>query len=456
MLDTPGIRLPLKLPASARIRVNFRVSAMPAANTQTSPRPLRAATDARGCPLTGANETSLQHYEAALALFQSWRLGAAVHIDQAIQETPAFVMPRVLQAYALVCSRDPRRVGQARPLVARLSALAANPFERQHLGTLLALLDDDYEGAKASLGRLLQGQPRDVLALQVAHALDYLTGDAVGMAERVAAVLPHWSPRLPGYAAVLAMHAFSLQECGDHARAEWAAFAALALNPLDARAHHAMAHVCEMTGRPGAGLVWLRAHADRWDHDTTVATHGNWHMALFHLARGELALALDLYDRRICPGPECEMADLIDASALLWRIELHGGEAGHRWSPMAAAWVPHIDDAFCSFNDIHAMLAFVGARDWNHAAQLERALAGSFATQTRHGATTRLFGASACRALRAYGQGDDRLAISLLAALPPSVRRIGGSQAQRDVLRLTLDQAAMRGRRAPQASGMYM
>jgi hypothetical protein len=51
---------------------------------------------------------------------------------------------------------------------------------------------------------------------------------------------------------------------------------------------------------------------------------------------------------------------------------------------------------------------------------------------------------------------DYSLAISLLASLPPVVRRIGGSQAQRDVLRLTLEHAARRGRRAPQISGMNM
>lgn len=222
----------------------------------------------------------------------------------------------------------------------------------------------------------------------------------------------------------------------------------LALNARDARAHHALMHVFEMTGRPGAGLEWLRDHAAGWDDGTMVATHGCWHMALFHLARGDVAQALDLYDRRIGSGASSDIADLIDASALLWRVELQGGAPGRRWQPLAAAWVPHIDDRFCSFNDIHAMLAFVGARDWRHAARLERSLAGGRTEQTRHGATTRQLGATACRALVAFGQGDEALAISLFAALPPSARRLGGSQAQRDVLRLTLDRAVARTRRA--------
>lgn len=418
-------------------------------------RPARV--DARGCPLTGASDEALQRYEAALTAFRCWRTGAATLAEAAAREAPAFVMAWLLQAYLRVCSRDPQRVRSARPILSHAVSLQANPFERQHAATIAALLDDDYELAKARLGRLLRSQPRDVLALQVAHALDYLTGDIEGMAERVAAVLPAWSARWPGYGAVLAMHAFGLEERGDYASAEHAAGRALELDARDARAHHVMAHVFEMTGRPAAGLNWLRAHAGEWDGDTMVARHGNWHMALFHLARGDVAAGLELYDRRIAPGASGEIADLIDASALLWRIALNGADVGARWRGLAAAWSPHVDDRFCSFNDIHAMLAFVGACDWSRARRLLDSLAISRAQPTRHGASTRLLGAGACRALLAFGQGNHALAISLLASLPPTAHRLGGSQAQRDILRLTLDRAASRLRRgAAQASGMYM
>ena len=134
--------------------------------------------------------------------------------------------------------------------MARAAGLPANGRERMHLAALGAVLDDDYERAKAQLGEVLREQPRDVLALQVAHAFDYVTGDTARMHDRVAAVLPAWSSGLPGYHSVLAMHAFALEECGEFERAEQAARAALALNPLDARAHHVMAHVFEMTDRP--------------------------------------------------------------------------------------------------------------------------------------------------------------------------------------------------------------
>lgn len=403
--------------------------------------------DARDCPVSGATPAALQSYERALALFQSWREGVDEQLAPALREAPRFVMAHVLQACLLVCSRDPRRIRSARPLVAHAAALPANEAERLHLGALAAALDDDYEGAKARLGELLRLQPRDVLALQVAHAFDYVTGDVARMQDRVAAVLPAWSVDLPGHHAVLAMQAFSLEECGEYGRAEEAARAALALNPLDARAHHVMAHVFEMTARPDAGVRWMEEHVGSWGIDTAVVTHGHWHLALFHLAQSGPDRALDWYDRHVRRGQSGKIADLIDAAALLWRIRLRGGDGGPRWTELAEAWDAHIEDAFCSFNDLHAMLAFVGARDWERARRLESALVAARSRPTRHGATTRQFGLNACRALVAFGRGDDALAIALLASLPAAAHRLGGSLAQRDVLYLTLQQAIERLRR---------
>lgn len=403
--------------------------------------------DERGCTVTGATPVALQAYEHALALFLSWRQGVEAPLARALQDAPRFVMAHVLQAYMLVGSRDPSRIRSARPVLTHASGKPANEVERLHLAALASVLDDDYEGAQARLGALLRLQPRDVLALHMAHAFDHVTGDAARLRDRVAAVLPSWSATLPGYDAVLAMHAFGLEECGEYARAEQVARAALALNPANARAHHVMAHVFEMTARPAAGILWLNEHVTRWGVDTTVATHGHWHLALFHLARGETDRAVALYDRCVRRGNSTELADLIDAAALLWRIQLQEGDAGPRPAELAEAWAAHIDDAFCSFNDLHAMLAFVAARDWGRVQRLERVLAQSQARPTRHGLTTREFGLRACRALAAFGRGDDAVAINLFAHLPVQAHRIGGSQAQRDVLDLTLQRTIARVRR---------
>jgi len=416
--------------------------------------------DARGCRVSGATPAALAHFEQAMAAFQAWRGGADLPLARALQEAPGFVMAHALTAYLLLCSRDGHRVARARAVLDE-ATLRLPPTlqrrERLHLAAIAAVLADDYPSAKALLGLVVRRHPRDLLALQVAHALDYLTGDLARLGDRVAQVLSAWSARLPGHHAVLAMHAFGLVERGETALAERFARAALALNPLDARAHHVMAHVFETEGRFAEGLAWMQRHADAWGTSTAVATHCTWHLALFHVAAGDVDAALALYDRHIAvrEGEPAELADLIDASALLWRLQLAAGlhddrTVGARWQALADAWAPRLADGFCSFSDVHAMLAFIGAGHWSRARQLERTLAAAQARPTRHGATTRTLGLPACRALIAFGQGRYTLAITLLSSLPASVHRLGGSHAQRDVLHLTLQQAVEQIRR-PQA-----
>jgi len=403
--------------------------------------------DFRGCSLSGATPTAMLTYETAVAAFQSWRSGADEPLSVALREAPDFVMAHVLQAYQLLGSRDPRQVRAARPVLARAAELPANELEGLHIAAISAILSDDYEGAKARLGQALALQPRDVLALQMAHSFDHVTGETVLARDRIAAVLPAWSSSVPGYPAVLAMYAFSLAECGEYDCAEQAARVALAENADDARAHHAMAHVFEMTERAEAGARWMMAHASRWSAGTVVATHCWWHVALFCLVQGHVDRALDLYDQHLHTEGERPLASLIDGAALLWRLELLGYDTSARFAELADDWAPHIDDGFCSFNDVHAMLAFVGARDGARARRLELSLARAQAQPTRHGYTTRQLGLPACRALIAFGENNDGFAIRLLANLPAYANRLGGSHAQRDVLHLTLLRAVERIRR---------
>ncbi len=422
-----------------------------------NPATTSPSVDLRGCEISGASARALESFEQALAAFQSWRSGAEGPLAAALQDSPAFVMAHVLQAYQCLATRDPALVRSARPILDRASRLPANARERLHLAAIAAVLADDYQRAKALLGELLMRDPRDVLALQVAHGFDYLTGDVVRLGDRAASVLPAWSSDMPGYHAVLAMHAFGLVETGDYVRAERFARDALALDPFNARAHHALTHVFEMTERFDEGVQFLTDHAGYWSVDTVVATHCWWHLALFQLALGRIDEALRLYDTRVRPDGSPHLADMIDASALLWRIELAGGEPGARWRELASAWAPRIADGFCTFSDLHAMIAFAGARDWNLASQLTRELARREAWPTRHGETTRRIGLPASRALIAFRQGHFANAVAGLTGLSAELGRIGGSHAQRDVLHLTLLCALEQCRRpAPRSRSAWL
>jgi hypothetical protein len=90
-------------------------------------------------------------------------------------------------------------------------------------------------------GAIVINWPRDILALVVAHALDFRLGRRRMLRDHVAQVLPEWKAATPGYASVLAMYAFGLEENGQYRRAEKLARRALAIDPQHPGAFHVIA-----------------------------------------------------------------------------------------------------------------------------------------------------------------------------------------------------------------------
>jgi tetratricopeptide (TPR) repeat protein len=413
------------------------------------------ARDYRGSKITGSTPRALDAYERALAALVSWRSGVEEHIDAALSEAPEFVMAHVLKADFFLSSREPSAPARSAEVLAHALQLPANAHERLHLAAVASASVDDFDRSRSLLGAALADDPRDMLALHVAHAFDYLSGDSAGMSQRTSAVMNAWSPDMPGYSSVLTMHAFALEERGEYANARTAALRVLELDPRSARAHHVLAHVFEMTGQGKAGREWMRAHESSWAPGSVAATHCWWHTALFHIQQQDVPGALTIYDQHIRWGRSTAVADMIDASALLWRLALCGVDVGSRWTELANSWSARISDGYCTFNDLHAMMAFVGGQHWRFAKELLSELTARQRLDTRHGEMTRLVGLPASRALLAFGQGDFAAAARLLGSLPAIAHRLGGSQAQRDIIQLTLleavRRAAQQARRAASA-----
>ena len=371
-------------------------------------------------------------YQQALASLWLQRGDALAQARDLIAIAPAFVPARLLEASILVCSRDVREFEAAGWAFAGLRGLAMTRGEAAHAAAIAAAIDGDLAGACGRYDAILASDALDTLALWTAQTTDYFLGNAQAQRDRSARVLPHWPADAPGYHAVLSTHAYGLAECGDYAEAEAAALRALEVEPADPRAEHALMHVLEMQGRAAEGVRRPSRHS---------LNHLYWHRALFHLQLDRPDRALAVYDGAM--GLD-RLPDLIDASALLWRLRLAGADVGERFVEVAARWSEHAEDAHCAFNDVHAMMAFAAAGHW-HAAR--RLLAAQERTlERRRGANyemTRFVGHPASRAIAAFGRGDYRNAELLLRALPPVAHRIGGSHAQRDVLTLTRAAAAL-------------
>jgi len=249
---------------------------------------------------------------------------------------------------------------------------------------------------------------------------------------------------MPGYHALLGMHAFGLEECGDYLLAEARGRRAVELEPRDGWAWHAVAHVLEMQDRRGDGIAWLRADSEAWSRESFFCVHTWWHLALFHLDRGEVGEALALFDGPI-HGARSKLAlDLVDAASLLWRLHLMGIDVSSRWQTVADAWQPLAGAGSYAFNDAHAMMAFVGAGREASALEVFEAQERALARDDDNAGFTRDVGAPVARAIYAFGAGAYAETVRRLRGVREIAHRFGGSHAQRDVLDRTLLEAARR------------
>jgi tetratricopeptide (TPR) repeat protein len=400
--------------------------------------------DARGLMMSGCDTVSAAHYETALWRFQCSVGDPLAAVELALRERPDFVMALVLKAYLNLCGTEKAGVPVARQALARAAALEPNERESAHIGAANALAEGKWDLARGRLQRILDEFPRDVLALQVAHLFDFFCGDARYLRDRPARVLPEWRHDMPGYSSVLAMHAFGLEENNDFAHAEDTGRAAIEIEPRDCWAHHAVAHVMEMQGRRRDGIAWMRAREKHWAEDSPFAVHNWWHRALYHLDLEETPTVLQIYDEKIRGSGSTVALDMIDASAMLWRLNLRNVDVGLRWQEIADAWEPSIDDGFYAFNDVHAMMAMIGAGRWREADRILMAMRKAEDGQGSNRVMTADVGLPLARALHAFGRGAYEAALDGLTSVRPIAHRFGGSNAQRDIVDLTLLEAARR------------
>ena len=110
-------------------------------------------------------------------------------------------------------------------------------------------------------------------------------------------------------------------------------------NHDDVWATHAVTHVYEMQGRIDEGIRFLRARQADWGDGNLFAVHNWWHLALYLLEAGGTAESLAIYDRHIHNDQSAGVPlEMLDASALLWRLHLDRVDVGGRFDQLADAW----------------------------------------------------------------------------------------------------------------------
>ena len=404
--------------------------------------------DARGVPVSAGRAESIQSYETALRQFQSYVGDAVATLDAALAEDPQFVGGQLAKALILFTIGERKYLPAVKECLAAAAAQAGSASGREVLLTqaVREFADGEWHAACRTLDRVLIEYPRDVLALQAGHLVDFYRGDALNLRNRVTRVLPHWDASVPGYSYVLGMHAFGLEEMNQYAQAEDAALRALSLEPKDGWAVHAATHVMEMQGRIADGVQWLTSREADWAPDNAFAFHNWWHLALFHLDGAQYREALDLFDRAIHPERSPILLMLVDASALLWRLYLEKADVGRRFEGIADEWEAQLDAeaGFYAFNDVHAAMAFAATGRERSMSVVRDALQRTAQGTDVPAMMARDVGVPLVAGIAAFARGDYRQAIEHIEPMRDVANRFGGSHAQRDAITLTLIEASIR------------
>ena len=330
-------------------------------------------------------------------------------------------------------------------------ALGATPRERSHIAALTAWADGELDRAIASWESILRAHPHDVVALRLAHFVNFWLGRPQDMVDSVERVMPAWSEDMPGYSSILACRAFAQEEAGNYYAAEPYGRRAIELDPGDLWAAHAVAHVLEMQGRRSEGIQWLTTLAPKWAGAHNLQHHLWWHCALFKLEHGDHAAVLELYDSRFrdLAGPLTVASpdvyiDVQNAASMLFRLQRLGVDVGDRWEELADKAEARIGDCQSAFTLPHWLMALTATGRTAAAKHMIDAMRG-FANG--HGTVPPLvrdYVLPIAEAQLAHAAGRHAEAVDLMRPAIGGMYQLGGSHAQQDVLEQLFVDAALK------------
>lgn len=400
--------------------------------------------DICACPVTLNSSSALEDWNGVILGLLSHGTQTPVHLGRLMDAEPNFAMGHAARGLFCLMTGRAEVITAAREALASAQTCAAQTAitEREHawITALSHWLNGQPTAAIAAVEDVLRTLPHDTLSAKLSHGIRFMLGDSNGMRRSVERVLGAHGKDHACYGYLLGCHAFTLEETGEYARAETTGREGLVYAKDDAWGLHAVAHVYDMTARPDSGIALIEENTTAWQGSNNFRYHVWWHKALLHMERGELDVALGLYDAQIRADKTDDYRDISNATSLLKRLELEGMDIGHRWEELANFSENRVEDGCLVFADLHYLLALTGA-DRGPARDAMAARFARDATQSGEmNARVDDPGTAALAGLNAFSEGRYDAAFRNLAAARPQMPTIGGSHAQRDVFeRMTID-----------------
>jgi hypothetical protein len=396
--------------------------------------------DGYGLELTAGPEAAAA-YNRGVDRVLRLRTGAVESVAMSIALDPTFALGHA--ALALFGHELCAQVDiAARLRDATLHARRSSVRERSHVHAVV----QHVRGDSLPLIGHLERYPRDALLLSTAVPTIAFAG-VTTVPEEAWTIVERAAPAYGNdwwYAGLLA---FIRQEQGLFDEAMDLSCTSLVEAPDAGHSAHARAHAHYETGDHAAGLAWMDAWVLGDGAATDSLSHFSWHAALHELSTGDLDAVRRRYVGQLRPEHGLGCRALVDTGSLLWRWALTPG----------ADDVPAMDEVARAVDDgsltrpstpflgMHAAVALLALDD---AAGLGR-LADW--TGTHRDRTHAEVVAPLARAMRLMAEGRCSAAADRLAELGPQVWRLGGSDAQREVVEETRIAALLRAGRYDEA-----
>jgi len=376
-------------------------------------------------------------YSRGLGDLLRLRTGAVEGIAQSIAHDPAFALGHA--ALALLGHEMCAPVDVAARLHdAELHAARCAARERSHVHAVVS----HVRGDSGPLVQHLRAYPRDALLLSTAVPTIAFAG-VTEVPQEAWAIVERAIPAYGDDWWFTGLLAFVRQEQRRFDEAMELSCRSLAEEPGAGHSAHARAHAHYETGDHEAGLAWM----DGWVTGDGAAieslTHFSWHAALHELSLGDLTAVRRRYDAQLRPEQGLGCRALVDTGSLLFRWAITPGAAGVPGPDdvAAAAGRDVLERPATPFLAMHSAVTLLALGDREALRSLAR-----WAARHPH-PTQREVVAPLVQALVRLHDGRCSEAADELGRLWRRVPRLGGSDAQRELVEETRICALLRAGR---------
>ena len=406
-------------------------------------------TDVRGLELTTTSAQAVEKFNASIASNAEYRLNAGDLMAEAIEADPNFTMAHCVMGYYLKSAEAfaPPEASMECLLAAEATDLSkVTEREQKSVKALRAWIENRQDDAIAIWDEILDDHPTDLLTLQLNHYRNFWHGKAIAIKDSVARAFYAWDKSMPNYSNVLGMYSFGYNETGDKVRGLELGLEAVALNPDDLWAVHAVSHVYHDTGDKAKGIALLAGDKPEWDDRNAIREHLRWHESILHWDLGDYDAVLDLYDNHVAKAITPFYLDIQNTAAVLWRLECAGVDVGNRWQDLSDVVAQRVVTRNLPFTDVHLAMVLGRTGEQQRMNDLIKSIrSDSGKARNAHEMSSAETDLAVCEAVDAYCQGDYATTISkLLPGRWNAYRSIGASDAQRDVISVMLGQAALK------------